>query len=792
MRTELSSSSRSTPSSPTSREAPAAWHPVTAPRTMEWDRYRDVLRRFKWLILGVSMVGVAAAAAVIRFMAPVYAVQATIWISTETPQSRGGGGPMRADELLTGTAWTELLRSYAVLDNVVRERRLALSFTNPSDTAVFRGFTFAEVFRPGAYELRVAAETPTYALMSGGRLVEQGRLGDSIGSKIGFRWQPAAESLGHDRSIEFTLKTPREVAVELRDRLDIALPRESNLMRVQLFGPNADAEAAILNSVVRGFVDTASSLKRRNHTEFARTLQQQVQYAEAELRAAEMALESFRVTTITLPAEGSPVAAGLELTRDPVMASYFAQKVERDDIAADVTLLGQMLADMRRGGDPVLLWSVPAVQAAPDLRAAIDEYVKSSAALRERRAVYTDAHTSVRTLDAQVHRLRQEVIPQQVGQLITALSQRGTQLEHRISGASTEIREIPRRTIEEMRLRRNVEVRTTLYTTLKNRFEEARLAESSAIPDVRILDRATAPQMPLPKQSARVLLLGLIGGLGAAGGLALLLDRTDRRFRYPSQVTDGLNLPVLGAIPSMGKGKTAAEPEQAAQVIEAFRSIRLALRQGAPPKAPLAVTISSAGKGEGKSLVAANLALAFAAAGERTILVDGDVRLGSLHSTFDLDRRLGLTDFLAGRASLATVIKPTGYDRLSVLPSGSRMRRGPEMLTSPLLRTLLDELAREYDAVIVDSAPLSAGVDAFAIATGTKNLVLVFRGGHTDRHLAESKLELVDRLPIAVVGAVINDVETMGTYRYYAYAEGYSAWEEDEAREPGSALTVTR
>jgi capsular exopolysaccharide synthesis family protein len=192
------------------------------------------------------------------------------------------------------------------------------------------------------------------------------------------------------------------------------------------------------------------------------------------------------------------------------------------------------------------------------------------------------------------------------------------------------------------------------------------------------------------------------------------------------------------------------------------------------------LTISSPSAGDGKSLIASNLAVSFASAGYQTVLVDGDIRRGELHRMFGTDRRPGLLDYLQGDASLEQIVRPSNQPGLWVIPCGTRRQHGPELLGSGAMQRLLEQLQQRFNAVLVDSPPLGAGVDPFVLGAATGNLLLVVRSGETDRHLAEAKLGLVDRLPIRVVGAVLNDVRATGAYRYYSYLYGYTSEEEDQ------------
>ena len=739
------------------------------------DRLLAAARRHRWLIAAVIAVGVASSIAAAHFVRPKYEVQSTVWISSLTPIGRSAG-PIRAEELVNASAWPDLLRSYSILDAVVREADLYLSPADSIDAPVFSGFAIADTFRAGDYELRIAPDGRRFFLTDrSGRIVDQGAPGDSIGRAVGFRWRPDTASLRPGRTIAFSVASPRDAAVALRERLTVQLPRESNILRVSMLGTQPERDAATMNLLMERFIETAALLKRRNHGEYAATLREQLIFAEQQLREAEMALEGFRVGTITLPSEGGPMAGGVEATRDPVLASFFAQKIQYDDLVYTLGLLRRTMEGVRAGRlDPSALWSIPAVQSeSPELRTSLSELASRAAALRAARATYTDLHPSVIEAKASVAVLRDSVIPQQVRALEAELANREATMSARIEAAGRDIRTIPARTIEEMRLRRNVEVRETLYTTLKNRFEEARLAEASDIPDVTVLDTAVAPLLPSEDTAPRLLGLGLGASLAAAMLLVFLLDRLDHRFRYPDQVVGGLGLEIIGAIPSMAPVRgTRRMEEQAAQATEAFRSVRLALQHALGGRRPIVLTITSPGSGDGKSLVAANLALSFAEAGLRTVLVDGDTRKGVQHSTFDVVRRPGLVEHLAGAAELVQVVRPTGHDRLWVMPSGARSRTSPELLTSSAMPQLIEALSNSFDVVIVDSAPLAAGIDAFAIGATTRNVVLVMRAGATDRRLASAKLELLDRLPVGVIGAILNDVRAQGEFRYYSYAYG--------------------
>jgi capsular exopolysaccharide synthesis family protein len=545
--------------------------------------------------------------------------------------------------------------------------------------------------------------------------------------------------------------------------------RESSMLRIALTGRDPQLTAATLTAIVTQFQATAARLKTRNLVEFADALDQQLSYAAQQLREAEIALETFRVRTITLPSEGGSVAAGLEVTRDPVLHHFFDQRLQLDSIRNDRELLASTLQALgNHTTTPLSLLAVPSVHLAPELMTALTELSSKQAALRADREIYTDQNSKVVNIRACIDQLENVEIPAMAASLVERLQRREQDLDARVAGSSRELRQIPTRTIEEMRLRRNVDTRLALYTTLKGRYEEARLAEASSFPDMSILDYPAVPQRPSSSPKLKIVGLAVIVSFGGALALALLLDYTDRRFRYPQQATEELGLDILGVVPRLDSGRGfGGRSEQAWQVTEAFRTLRMSVSQ-AKEAGPLLLTVTSPSSGDGKSFVCSNLALSFVSAGYQTLLIDGDVRRGTLHQIFAQKGQPGLTDYLAGNATLGEVLRST-ENGLTVITSGSRGERAPELLASKQMADMMAALAGRYDVVIVDSAPLSAGIDPLVLATHTTNLLLVLRVGETDRHLADAKLKLVDRLPVRAIGTVLNAATASGSYRYYSY-----------------------
>ncbi|OLC08362.1 MAG: hypothetical protein AUH42_01620 [Gemmatimonadetes bacterium 13_1_40CM_70_11] len=765
---------------------------------LDWRRVLSALLRFKWLIAAVTLAGTAAGVGATRFLTPEYVAQATVWI--DGPDRRGPDrGPIRPGQLLDPEAWVELLKSYVVLDEVVREQRLFLGLGSPADAHVFDAFRPAEQYRPGAYRLKVDATGQNWTLATeDGIDLERGAVGDSIGGRVGFHWAPGLGVLTPGRSVGFTVASVRDASRHLAERLDVHMDMNGNFLRVELTGAYPARITAIVNAVVERYVQVAADLKRQKVTELTKILNDQVESARRNLQDAEVALEAFRVRTITLPSDrpapsragvaGATGAAAGDVAGDPVFTHFFDTQVEREQVRRDRETLERVLAQAGDSGSSADALSViGSVQRHAELSQALKELTAKQAELRALRYRYSDAYPPVQRLLAEIATLKRQAIPVLARALVGELASRETELGRRVDADSRTLRQIPPRLIEEARLRRADTLAANLYTTLQQRYEEARLAQASTVPDVRILDSAVVPQRPVKNRAPRVILLAFFASFGLAVMGAVFIDRVDPRVRYYDQVSREMGLTILGAVPhlrpraGLGRSGGAHPPEDIAVVVEALRGACLNLVYAHGAEGPLLVTITSPGAGDGKSFLAANLARTFVEGGHRTLLVDGDNRRGVLHRRLAARRRPGLTDLLRGDVTFEAIAQPTPYPGCTLVGCGTRAHNAPELLGSEAMSQLIRHARRSYDVVVFDSPPLGAGVDPLILGTLTGSLVLVLRTGYSDRDVAAAKLEMLQRLPIRLLGAILNDVPAGAAYRYYSYyLPGYEAVDEGE------------
>lgn len=729
--------------------------------------------RYKWLVLGILAVGTAASLFATRFIKPSYSASATVYV---TQGSHTGSGPIRTDGIIRDNSWPQLVRSFAVIDPVVRAYRLYL-WHPPTDSLPFRGFDLATRFQPGDYRLQIDATGQRYTLLRGKSIsVESGAVGDSIGRTVGFQWAPPAGTFAPGIEIPFSVSVPRDVSAGLASSLQIRVAQQSALMVIGLQDSDAERAAQTVNAIVDQFLLVADGLKRDQLANVTKDLTEQIRIADSSMRTAETELESFRVRTITQPRieQQAPVAAGLQQTQPVVASNFMAKQLELSNLEKDRIAIEQLVRQGRETGSvPVDAYhTIPAIRTAPDLVTVLGEVSRTEAELRSLRNRYTDEYGGIKKLVADLGELTTRTVPLYAERLISQLRSQETTLRAEIERDAREMREIPIRAHTEDRLSRDAQSAVGLRQNLQNRLQEARLAELTATPDVRILDRAEVSSYPSSNTAPRIVLFGVAASLGLALALAILLDRIDKRFRYPDQVSQGLGLAILGAVPVIRRSRGAILSDmETAPIVEAFRSIRMNLAHSYRDGEPITLTITSPMAGDGKSLISSNLAMSFAEAGYQTVLIDGDTRRGELYRVFGGERRPGLLDHLDGEATLEQICRQTAaHPKLTLIPCGTRISRGPELLGSAAMTDLVNTLRSQYQVVLIDSPPLGAGIDPFVLSTVTGNVVIVLRAGETDRELAEAKIQLMDRLPTRVLGAVLNHIDIgKGSYKYYAY-----------------------
>ena len=360
-------------------------------------------------------------------------------------------------------------------------------------------------------------------------------------------------------------------------------------------------------------------------------------------------------------------------------------------------------------------------------------------------------------------------------------------------------------------LRREVQSEQQLYQTLLQRAKEAGFASALPASTIRIVDTAKASHFAVyPKRLTSAVVGALVGTiLGILA--AFVLERQVPRLRLPGDVGRFIKIDELGVIPAAPVQRrlgaklmlpvhdalmkqTGRQPGQASRVTdetwaeealvaESYRSATLSLLLAEPDQRARTFVISSPNAGEGKTTVTSNLGIALSKSKLRVVMVDGDLRKPHLHDVMSVDNKLGLRDVLRdGVAAYAEkmhlVCKQTAYSNLSIISSGVGKESVSDLLHSPELRALLDDLEQRFDVVLVDSPPMLHIADARILAGQTSRAILVFRSGVTKRSNAVTVRNMLQRDRVRIAGSVLNDFDPSreGQGKYYSgYYDYYDA-----------------
>jgi capsular exopolysaccharide synthesis family protein len=411
---------------------------------------------------------------------------------------------------------------------------------------------------------------------------------------------------------------------------------------------------------------------------------------------------------------------------------------------------------------------------------------------------YLDKHPDVRLADGKIRRvdrvLAAEVagIAQSIKRAYGAAQKVESELAAEVRSLESKAREMNAQELEYRRLEQAAASNKQLYSELQIRWKEAEMQADSRANNVRIMDRALVPSMPvrprLMVNLAVALVLALVGGLG----LAFLVEQLDRSVKNQDQIESDFGLTFLGVIPSIksskGKGMPAGNPDRYiidnpnSTAAECVRTIRTNLLFMSPDRQMRSMLVTSAGPREGKTYTSVNIGATMAMSGSRVLLVDSDLRRPRVHKVFDMTNDRGWTNLLVDpEAEVEKVAQHSGIPGLDILCSGPLPPNPAELLGSKGFKRGLDKLLEVYDQVIFDSPPVVAVTDAQIIGRQLDGTVLVVRAGQTTHDMLAKAVRLLTDVKVNMFGALLNnlDVSRRGYgqyyYRYYRQDGAYGA-----------------
>jgi len=566
----------------------------------------------------------------------------------------------------------------------------------------------------------------------------------------------------------------------------MAIPRrETGLIEISMTGKNPDEITRWVNAVAKAYRDY--NLKRAtDNVKYAlKTIEDQMASLQQEVSEAEEArFEALKLSTLSSEEQSGIIKERLqdynsELNRTQIEMNRLSEKLER-------------IRELQTSGADVM--SIPELADDVNLRDLYGDRVKLERALESAKVELRPGHLAYQKTEGELETVQQR-IRDRISIILGTLQNRhdlAVELEQYLK---TEIRRSEELSVRVAQGRSDYELKKTQSENKKHIFDliartvnEVQIGEKLMSNNVSILDTATVPPYPFKPRKKLNLMIGAMVGLFVGVGAAFFLDYLDNTFRTPDDIEKHLGLSVLGVIPKLRDEDRVNDRA----IKEAYQSLRTSVIFSSKNHRRKVILVTSTGPQEGKSSTVNNLARTLAAAGDRVVVVDCDLRRPVQHQIQDAERDFGLTNYLAAPieaqgadADWAAFVKQVGPENLHVMTSGPIPPSPPELLGSERFASLLSKMRECYDWVLIDSPPAASLADATVLASMADMVVMVVRHARTDRDLVIKTLHRLRAVNPVVVGAVLNAVDLERAYHkdyYYAGAYYYEEGDKKSAR----------
>jgi tyrosine-protein kinase Etk/Wzc len=391
---------------------------------------------------------------------------------------------------------------------------------------------------------------------------------------------------------------------------------------------------------------------------------------------------------------------------------------------------------------------------------------------REREKVtlaFTEEHPTVIALDRQIDRLSID-----------------------LRNLNAQVQDLPTTQQELLRLIRDVEVNTALYTSLLDTAQELRVVKAGTVGNVRVIDYAVKPTYPVKPSKTRIMLISLL--LGGLGGVAAAFAKRALKAGVddPDLIEKQINIPVYATISHsklqdrIYKDLKAKKLKRAILAVEApnepaiesLRNLKTALHFGMMDVKNNCIMIAGPSPTVGKSFVSVNLAAVLTGGDKKVLLIDGDLRRGHLHEYLGIERKNGLSEFISGEISIGQALHQTMVKGLTMIPTGVLPPNPAELLLHKRFSNCLSVLMPRYDHIIIDSPPILAATDAAIIGQMVGGALMVLKAGEHPMREIEQAVKRMKQADVNLRGLLFNDVNVhsqrygAGKYSYqYAYTD---------------------
>jgi tyrosine-protein kinase Etk/Wzc len=390
----------------------------------------------------------------------------------------------------------------------------------------------------------------------------------------------------------------------------------------------------------------------------------------------------------------------------------------------------------------------------------------------------------VQNLDSRLEKLRNDIIEalKNVKQsyLITQ-----NNLQKQSSGMEQRLQSIPNKAQQLAERTRQQKIKEELYLFLLQKKEETAIASASTISDSKVVEPARTAGSPISPNARSIYMIAIILGLALPAGLIGVKEYLNDKVKGRADIQKITETPFMGEIGhSETKSALVVTTNSRRFISEQFRIIRTNLQFMLNKIEKPVIMITSSFSGEGKSFVSTNIGAVMALTGKRTVILEMDIRKPKVVSNLELKKQMGITNFIVGRARLDEIIIPVPeVDNLFVIPCGPVPPNPAEMLLDPKLKELFSHVRKQFDIVIVDTAPIGLVSDAIVISEHVDCTLYILRQGYTYKKQLELIDELYTKKKLPRLSLLLNDVPSGagygGYYSYgnygYGYGYGYGA-----------------
>lgn len=585
-------------------------------------------------------------------------------------------------------------------------------------------------------------------------------------------------------------------ADQLIARLDATPRKQTNLIDIAYTAGDRLTAKFVVNRVARTYQMIDMRMAQQQLHQRRLFIEDQLARTDAQLAEADGAVSSFRSRQEAYSSQDKFKAqqealAGVEVRRDDLdeerkMVKSLLRKFDSGTVAGRRAALSMLASVPGVSGDrsPV-----------QDLYARLLDYDRSRAELISGPSGKALTHPEVQRMDTLIASTQEALIAAAQSH-VALLDARIEALDDIRARSATLLGELPAAEATETHLQENADALRTQATALRTSYQIARIAEAAELGQVAIVDLATrASSVPLGR--GRFVGFALFLGLLAGSALALILEGADRSVKRREDIEQALQVPVLATIPGIEsngerghllprlptgrraksapakrrKVALAAVGQSRSAGAQAFRHLGANIFYSRTGGSPRRILVTSPAEGDGKTSVAANLAITFAHQRFRVLLVDCDVS-GRLHSIFQLPISPGVADVVLQGVHPGDVIRETGVAGLFVMTAGTRGEVPSDVIGSDRMQAMLRDMTHEFDIVVLDCSPVLALADSTILSVNSDAVLLVLRAGHTASGAAAEAMRHLSSVGARIAGVVLNDPD--GRARQYAdYYPGY-------------------